>query len=200
MICHLCHELNHNHISPYFCSRCQSLNPLIENETNFFIYLNLEPEFPVNKELLEHHYTELLTTYHPDNFMSNPEQQKIAAKHSDYLNRAYLTLKSPLDCISYLYTLLTNAPIELPRKDTAESTDLAKYFYAWHEELDRINQSPEDPILKQDCLLKVKHYKENLQGQIEACFKGFFADNKASLTPVPLLYAKLNFLEKIKIN
>lgn len=71
--------------------------------SNFFSLFSLPEEFNISRETLDSTYRSLQRQAHPDlHAMATAHQQEEAAEHSALINRAYATLKSPLERAKYV--------------------------------------------------------------------------------------------------
>lgn len=74
--------------------------------SNFFSLFSLPEEFNISRETLDSTYRSLQRQAHPDlHAMATAHQQEEAAEHSALINRAYATLKSPLERAKYVLQL-----------------------------------------------------------------------------------------------
>ncbi len=78
----------------------------VSTSRNYFDYFNIEMKFDIDSTELDEKYLELQSKHHPDSFPAQHESKKLSQQNSILINKAYLTLKSPLTRAEYLLSLL----------------------------------------------------------------------------------------------
>ncbi|MFN3428840.1 MAG: hypothetical protein ACK46X_02685 [Candidatus Sericytochromatia bacterium] len=79
-----------------------SLSP-IPAGTDYFVYLLGEEKLAIDAAELTRLFHQASKQVHPDRFTTKgPEQQALSVEHAEFLNRAYRTLRDPLDRARYL--------------------------------------------------------------------------------------------------
>ncbi|MER2493956.1 co-chaperone HscB [Catenovulum sediminis] len=69
----------------------------------FFEIFNLKPDFDIDVSLLSQKYRDLQRAFHPDQYASGSESEKLLAlKKATEINDAYTTLKSPVSRAEYI--------------------------------------------------------------------------------------------------
>lgn len=90
MTCWMCDE---NLSNDFFCSHCDSVQPLNEN-TSVFHYLGFEKTYSIDLAMLEKKYFDWQMRVHPDKFIGRSDEEKaVASSHSAFVNQAYKILK-----------------------------------------------------------------------------------------------------------
>lgn len=75
----------------------------IPADANYFTYLLGDERLAVDPTDLTRRFHDASKRVHPDRFtMKGPEQQALAVEHAEFLNRAYRTLRDPLERAKYL--------------------------------------------------------------------------------------------------
>ncbi|MDR0485080.1 MAG: Fe-S protein assembly co-chaperone HscB [Alphaproteobacteria bacterium] len=137
IVCSNCQK-NFNTVQSFICPFCGYLNAL--SRIDFFSYLGLEKNLDVNLADLETKFLNLMSKYHPDNFVSKSSQEKINAQaHSVYLNNAYETLKEPTLRFIYLYELANSE--EIVKEIDSNNPALFIEFLEYYEELENIKDN-----------------------------------------------------------
>ncbi|MCL2566615.1 MAG: Fe-S protein assembly co-chaperone HscB [Alphaproteobacteria bacterium] len=167
----------------FLCPNCGYLNPL--QEIDFFSYLGVSQSLNVNLADLEVKFLNLMSKYHPDNFVKKSETEKHNADvHSSYTNRAYETLKNPTSRFAYIY-FLTNGE-EVSKEIDANNGSLFTEFLEYYEELE-IAHTTNDLKVFQDKLQKIKQDILEENSEID------FTDKKLAYH----VFVRLQYLDKI---
>ena len=75
-------------------------------QQNYFQLFKLPRQFALDSRLLGERFRQLQGQLHPDRFASKSQhEQRIAVQYSAFVNRAYTTLRKPLDRAFYLLEL-----------------------------------------------------------------------------------------------
>lgn len=83
--------------SGLFCRRCGALQPLPDG-TDYFAVLGLDRSPAIERDALNQRYYELSRQLHPDRYQTSaPQAQAASAANSALLNRAYRTLRDPVE-------------------------------------------------------------------------------------------------------
>lgn len=92
--------------SPICCTNCGALNPLPLGSINYFELFCIEERFDIDEEVLHKKYLCLSRTTHPDMAgRASAEMHSRALILNAELNRAYETLRNPIDRAEYLLSL-----------------------------------------------------------------------------------------------
>lgn len=109
-------------------------------ETNYFELLQLPIMLPVDISLLSSHYQQLQRQYHPDNYATAPDSEKMAVlQKSATINAAYQTLKDPISAAEYRVSL-EGININEEQQTIHDSQFLMQQF-TLREQLDDIEQA-----------------------------------------------------------
>lgn len=184
--CEFCKQVFDVKEHKFFCSRCGKLNS-IDINVDYFSYLDITVDFPVNKDLLEENYFNIYSVYHPDNFVKSCNKEKLnAINHSSYVNNGYLTLKNNINLICYIYKLETLEDINL---EHIASKELAMFFFNLNEELDEITSNSEKEAFKEKI--------EKLYNQTLTAVKKAFSDKNYEVIKNVLIH-KLKYIERLQ--
>jgi molecular chaperone HscB len=100
----------------YFCEQCIKIQPL-SKEVDYFSCLNLPRALSIDLKDLERRFYDLSRKFHPDYYQQKSEQEKaISLEHSANLNKAYRTLRNPIERAEYLIRLEEGAAKAIPTK------------------------------------------------------------------------------------
>lgn len=100
----------------YFCEHCIKIQPL-SKEVDYFNCLGLPRVLNIDLKDLEHRFYELSRKFHPDYYQQKSEREKaISLENSANLNKAYRTLRDPLQRVEYLICLEEGAAKAIPTK------------------------------------------------------------------------------------
>lgn len=187
-VCEFCNNKFEVLINNFFCNNCNKLNAVGTN-INYFDYLSLQPQYPVNLPTLEKQYIKLFALYHSDNFVTkNSKEQLNAVNHSVYLNEAYRTLKDDVKLVAYLYKTLTKQDI-IASNSTLQQFDIINYFFELNDELDHINNNEH----QQAYINKIDNLYHELKHNLQVSF------NRQEYQEIKNnLYIKLIYLHKIQ--
>lgn len=104
----------------YSCSHCDTLQRLPE-QIDYFICLGLDYRLQIDPKALEAKFYELSRKFHPDFYQKKSQEERaISLENAAMLNKAYRTLRDPVERIEYLIglaegknTLRTEVPSDL---------------------------------------------------------------------------------------
>ncbi len=86
-------------------------------EADFFACFGMPRSYALDRDALEDRYLDLSREVHPDRFAGGTaRQQRLAVERSSFVNRAYRTLRDPVQRAEYLIKL---GGIDLDRSDPA---------------------------------------------------------------------------------
>ena len=170
------------------CSQCKKIIPI--NTDNFFITLNLPPQFDIDLKKLENTFFAQLKQMHPDQFINQEKSvNEIALQNSFIINQAYKQLKSPYLRLEHLLRI---AGYDIDQQ--IEITDLAflEETFIWRENLadaktsveilniiSAIQKVEEEEFNKAARLIAEKLYSQAMQVYIKLKFlKRFLAEAK----------------------
>ena len=108
------------------------------NDKNYFSLFNLPLALPVDQQKLTINYQQLQRFYHPDNFVTHSDSEKlIKIKQSADINLAYKTLKDPVNSVEHLLAL-KGVKINAEQITTDQAFLLEQF--ALREQLDKIEK------------------------------------------------------------
>jgi len=106
---------------------------------NYFQLFDLETSFFVDDKALNKAYQAQVTRFHPDNFATKSQAEKLQALQStSLLNSAYTALKTPLNRASYLLNLEDVNPFD--EKDTNMDANFLVSQIELREQLEDIKE------------------------------------------------------------
>ena len=113
---------------------------------NYFQLFDLETSFFVDDEALNKAYQAQVTRFHPDNFATKSQAEKLQALQStSLLNSAYTALKTPLNRASYLLNLEDVNPFD--EKDTNMDANFLVSQIELREQLEDIKELQDNTVL-----------------------------------------------------
>ncbi len=136
---------------------------------NFFTLFDLPESFVIDLSLLTERFQTLQRRYHPDNFATQPEAERIQAlQHAANINQGYQALRKPLPRAEYLLSLhgfdINN------EQHTLHDTEFLMAQLTLREELEAIAQQQDTEALSQ-WLLGVKQQQKTLMAKLETEFQ-----------------------------
>ncbi|MFQ5580740.1 MAG: Fe-S protein assembly co-chaperone HscB [Nitrospiria bacterium] len=135
---YLCWRCKLERADLYFCASCNALQAIPE-DIDYFRCLGLEIRLQIHPEKLEETFYDLSRKFHPDFYQrKSPEEQQISLENTAILNKAYRTLKDPLERVAYLIGLIEgedDIPLEAP-------SDLFEEIFALQEGLEEAKALP----------------------------------------------------------
>ena len=138
---------------------------------NYFELFDLETTFFIDESKLKESYRREIARFHPDNFASKSDSEKLQAlQNTSLLNTAYESIKSPLNRASYLLKLNGVDPFD--ERDTSMDQDFLISQIALREELESI-ESKQNADDLEDYLAKVE---EHIQLKIDLISDAFKRD------------------------
>jgi len=113
---------------------------------NYFQLFDLETSFFVDDKALNKAYQAQVTRFHPDNFATKSQAEKLQALQStSLLNSAYTALKTPLNRASYLLNLEDVNPFD--EKDTNMDANFLVSQIELREQLEDIKELQDNTVL-----------------------------------------------------
>ena len=98
----------------YFCQQCVKVQPL-SKESDYFTALGLPRKLNIDTGRLETKFYELSRAFHPDFYEGKSEMERaVSLANSATLNKAYHTLKDPIERVEYLLSLEAGSAKEIP--------------------------------------------------------------------------------------
>ena len=135
---------------------------------NYFELFDLETSFFINDDQLKAAYRREISRFHPDNYATKSESEKLQAlQNTSLLNTALTSLKTPLNRASYLLKMQGLDPFD--ERDTVMNHDFLMSQIDLREELEVIEED-RDSLGLEDFLERVDlHIEENT----ESIYKAF---------------------------
>ena len=113
---------------------------------NYFELFDLKTSFFVDDEALKKAYQTQVTRFHPDNFATKSQAEKLQAlQNTSLVNSAYTALKTPLNRASYLLNLENINPFD--EKDTNMDADFLISQIELREQLENIEEQQDNLTL-----------------------------------------------------
>ena len=136
---------------------------------NYFELFDLETTFFIDESKLKESYRREIARFHPDNFASKSDSEKLQAlQNTSLLNTAFESIKSPLNRASYLLKLNGVDPFD--ERDTSMDQDFLISQIALREELESI-ESKQNADDLEDYLDKVENHIQSKIDLISDTFK-----------------------------
>ena len=135
---------------------------------NYFELFDLETSFFIDDDQLKAAYRREISRFHPDNYATKSESEKLQAlQNTSLLNTAFTSLKTPLNRASYLLKMQGLDPFD--ERDTVMNHDFLMSQIELREELEEIEEV-RDSLGLEDFLERVDiHIEENT----ESIYKAF---------------------------
>jgi molecular chaperone HscB len=119
----------------YFCQQCVKVQPL-SKESDYFTALGLPRKLNIDTGRLETKFYEMSRVFHPDFYEGKSEtEQAVSLANSATLNKAYHTLKDPIERVEYLLRLEAGSVKEIPGKPP---TDLFETLLEIQDQLEEL--------------------------------------------------------------
>jgi len=100
-----CWQCGAEHAPDFFCPACEAIQPLPE-WADYFQVMGVPRHLVVDVEALQKQYYELHRRLHPDRYQTGPQEARVASlRNTAAVNRAYRTLRDPIDRGLYWLTL-----------------------------------------------------------------------------------------------
>ena len=107
---------------------------------NYFELFDLETSFFIDEAVLKRSYQSEISRFHPDNFVTKSEPEKLQAlQNTSLLNSAYSALKTPLSRATYLLKL--EGMDAFDEKDTAMEEGFLLSQIELRDELEAIEEN-----------------------------------------------------------
>lgn len=136
-------------------------------DKNYFEVLSMPRAFALDASRLEQNYRDLLSTVHPDRFVTeSPAQRRLAMQAATLANEAWRCLRDPVDRAAYLCRL-GGQVIDSTSRSNVPPDFLAEQM-AWREELDEARGAGDRVAI------------EALQEKVE-CARSLFLEQLANL-------------------
>ena len=157
---------------------------------NYFELFDLETSFFVDDEALNKAYQAQVTRFHPDNFATKSQAEKLQALQStSLLNSAYTVLKTPLNRASYLLNLEGLDPFD--EKDTNMDANFLVSQIELREQLEDIKELQDNTVLD-NFIERVQDFINDNVASISEAFR-----QSRDLQEIKKLVRELKFYEQL---
>ena len=157
---------------------------------NYFELFDLETSFFIDDDQLKAAYRREISRFHPDNYATKSESEKLQAlQNTSLLNTAFTSLKTPLNRASYLLKMQGLDPFD--ERDTVMNHDFLISQIDLREELEVIEED-RDSLGLEGFLERVDlHIEENT----ESIYKAF--ELKSDLMDIKMNVRELKFYDQL---
>ncbi|MBT6634124.1 MAG: Fe-S protein assembly co-chaperone HscB [Gammaproteobacteria bacterium] len=157
---------------------------------NYFELFDLETSFFIDDDQLKAAYRREISRFHPDNYATKSESEKLQAlQNTSLLNTAFTSLKTPLNRASYLLKMQGLDPFD--ERDTVMNHDFLMSQIDLREELEVIEED-RDSLGLEDFLERVDlHIEENT----ESIYKAF--ELNSDLMDIKMYVRELKFYDQL---
>lgn len=130
-----CWSCGAEHAPDHFCPACNAIQPL-PDQADYFQVLRLPRHLVIDPEALQQRYYELHRLLHPDLYQTGPQPARQASlRNTAALNRAYRSLRDPIDRGLYWLTLQGES---LGANNNRVPPDLAALVFELQEQLEEL--------------------------------------------------------------
>ena len=157
---------------------------------NYFELFDLETSFFIDDDQLKAVYRREISRFHPDNYATKSESEKLQAlQNTSLLNTAFTSLKTPLNRASYLLKMQGLDPFD--ERDTVMNHDFLMSQIDLREELEVIEED-RDSLGLEDFLERVDlHIEENT----DSIYKAF--ELNSDLMDIKMYVRELKFYDQL---
>ena len=157
---------------------------------NYFELFDLETSFFIDDDQLKAAYRREISRFHPDNYATKNESEKLQAlQNTSLLNTSFTSLKTPLNRASYLLKMQGLDPFD--ERDTVMNHDFLMSQIDLREELEVIEED-RDSLGLEDFLERVDlHIEENT----ESIYKAF--ELNSDLMDIKMYVRELKFYDQL---
>ena len=157
---------------------------------NYFELFDLETSFFIDDDQLKAAYRREISRFHPDNYATKSESEKLQAlQNTSLLNTAFTSLKTPLNRASYLLKMQGLDPFD--ERDTVMNHDFLMSQIDLREELEVIEED-RDSLGLDDFLERVDlHIEENT----DSIYKAF--ELNSDLMDIKMYVRELKFYDQL---
>lgn len=158
---------------------------------NFFDLFHMPAVYEIDVEHLQQEYRTLAQAVHPDKYASAGDQERrISMQQSSWVNKAYQTLKDPIERAAYLLQM-KGLDINLENETTMDATFLMEQMEL-RETLEDVRAQP-DPLTVLDKELK------NVKAGMQRLASGFSdAYQAGKLEDARETLRKMQFMQKAR--
>ena len=133
-----CWRCQDEHIPQVFCPACEALQPL-PPDIDYFTVFGLARDPVLDEQALANTYYDLSRQLHPDLHQTGPaEEQEASLQNTAVLNRAYRTLRDPVQRGQYWLELNGE---QLGKKNNKVPPDLALLVFEVQEKLAAVREA-----------------------------------------------------------
>ena len=145
----------------YFCQQCVKVQPL-SKESDYFTALGLPRKLNIDTGRLETKFYEMSRAFHPDFYEGKSEMERaVSLANSATLNKAYHTLKDPIERVEYLLRLEAGSSKDIPGKPP---TDLFETLLEIQDQLEELKSlKDQHGIAGQELISKLKAERSTLE-------------------------------------
>ena len=130
-----CWHCGAEHSPSLFCPACKAIQ-LLPDQADYFQVMGLPRRLVVDTQALQKRYYELHRCLHPDRYQTGPQEARQASlRNTAAVNRAYRTLRDPIDRGLYWLTLRGES---LGAGNNQVPADLAALVFELQEQLEEL--------------------------------------------------------------
>jgi molecular chaperone HscB len=116
----------------HFCPSCHKIVPIVDH-VDYFSYLGLRQKLNIDLDELERRFYTLSKRFHPDyHYTSSEFEQEVSLEKSTLLNKAYTTLRDPVERAKYVIQLYWG---EVPKEEKRVPQELLMEVMTLQEKL-----------------------------------------------------------------
>ena len=157
--------------------------------TNYFSLFDLPTSFAISLPQLERTYLKLQKNAHPDKFATAAAlQRKISNQQTAVINRAYETLKNPLQRVQHLLELRDENAVEKER--TINDGNFLMEQMRWREQVEESEDSP-------DKLSALGREAATQLGSLYETFESQYADGSTEARELVNLFNKMQYFTRL---
>lgn len=130
-----CWQCGADRASHLFCPRCAAIQP-IPDSADYFRVLGVPRRLLQDRDVLQQRFYELHRQWHPDRYQTGPQEARSASlRNTAAVNRAYSTLRDPVERGEYWLTLQGET---LGAKNNRVPPELAELVFEVQEKLEEL--------------------------------------------------------------
>ncbi len=130
-----CWQCGADRASHLFCPRCAAIQP-IPDSADYFQVLGVPRRLLQDRDVLQQRFYELHRQWHPDRYQTGPQEARSASlRNTAAVNRAYSTLRDPVERGEYWLTLQGET---LGAKNNRVPPELAELVFEVQEKLEEL--------------------------------------------------------------
>ncbi len=133
-----CWQCGADRASQLFCPQCAAIQPIPEN-ADYFQVLGVPRRLVQDPEVLQERFYELHRQWHPDRYQTGPQEARSASlRNTAAVNRAYSTLRDPVERGEYWLTLQGET---LGANNNRVPPELAEFVFDVQEKLEQFRDA-----------------------------------------------------------